>query len=98
MYFCVFSLELIILTFLDPNGVRNDPSIRNLAIIFKLSLINRNKSRFLSEIEYKTSEEMSRELLWYFCSYDVFNYPGVIYDPISGIDVDLKFHPKRYIF
>ena len=38
-------------------GVRNDPSIRNLVIIFKLSPKNRFKSRFLSEIECKTSEQ-----------------------------------------
>ena len=39
-----------------------------------------------------------RELIWNFSSYDVFDYSGVIYDPISGIDVDLKFHTKNYIF
>ena len=39
-----------------------------------------------------------RELICNFIIYEVLDYSGVIYDPIPGIDVDLKFHIKNYIF
>ena len=58
--------------------------------------IYRNLVLFL-KYSVKHQMKIHRELIWDFSSYDVFDYSGVIYDLISGTDVDLKFHTKNYI-